>query len=160
MLNIRAEYTRLSGLTVRQLREEFERVWREPTRSNNKVFLAKRIVWRLQAAAEGDLSERSRKRAEEIAADLDLRIRPDAQTHRTLAGVRLRSGKELPRAGTVIRRVYKGRTLEVTVLERGVRFEGVQFASLSALAKHITGSVWNGRRFFGLDGPTARKEQA
>lgn len=158
-MNIRAEAERLKGLTVGRLREEYERVWGEPTRSNNRAFLVKRIVWRLQAAAEGDLSQRARRRAEEIAHDLDLRVRPDAGVHRAFGETTVRVRPAMPAPGAVIRRVYKGRTLEVTVLRSGVSFEGRVYSSLSALAKEITGSNWNGRLFFGLSGAEPRKER-
>ena len=53
-------------------------------------------------------------------------------------------------AGTWLRRLYKGRPLEVKVLAQGFEYEGRIYASLSALAKTITGSHCSGRRFFGL----------
>jgi len=45
---------------------------------------------------------------------------------------------------------YKGRTIEVLVLRDGFEFEGELYSSLSAIAKHVTGSHWNGFRFFNL----------
>jgi len=65
----------LSRMTVGELRERYIDVFGEETRSHHKDFLRKRIAWRLQALAEGSLSERARRRAEEIANDADLRIR-------------------------------------------------------------------------------------
>jgi hypothetical protein len=65
----------LSRLTVGQLREKYLDVFGEETRARHKVFLQKRIAWRLQALAEGDLSERARRRADELADDADLRLR-------------------------------------------------------------------------------------
>jgi hypothetical protein len=47
-------------------------------------------------------------------------------------------------------RLYKGRLLEVTVLADGFAYGGQRFATLSAVAKHVTGSHWNGFHFFGL----------
>ena len=65
----------LRSMTVSRLRERYREVFGEESRSNHKQFLFRRIAWRLQANAEGDLSERARKRALEIADDADLRIR-------------------------------------------------------------------------------------
>jgi len=48
----------------------------EPTGVTNKGWLCKRLAWRLQALAEGDLSERARRRASELACDADLRLLP------------------------------------------------------------------------------------
>ena len=47
-------------------------------------------------------------------------------------------------------RPYKGRLIEVTVLEVGFAYQAEHFATLSGLAKRITGSHWNGWHFFGL----------
>ena len=55
----------------------------------------------------------------------------------------------LPR--TTLSRMYKGQKIEVTIEENGVRWEGELYSSLSAVAKAVTGSHWNGRAFFGLD---------
>lgn len=59
------EIMSLSRMTVGELREKYLEVFGEETRSHHKDFLRKRIAWRLQALAEGDLSERARRRAEE-----------------------------------------------------------------------------------------------
>ena len=55
-----------------------------------------------------------------------------------------------PLPGTVLTREYKGREVRVRVLEKGFEYEGQPYRSLSAVAKAITGSHWNGRLFFGL----------
>ena len=65
----------LRRLTVGGLRDRYREVFDEESRSNHKDFLFRRIAWRLQANAEGGLSERARRRALEIANDADLRIR-------------------------------------------------------------------------------------
>src|SRR5947199_6119038 len=63
----------LSQMTASQLRDKYLQVFGEPSRSGNKDFLAKRIAWRIQSLAEGGLSERARRRAEELARDADIR---------------------------------------------------------------------------------------
>src|SRR5438445_3315810 len=63
----------LGRMTPAQLREKYLEVFGEPSRSGNRGFLFKRIAWRIQANAEGGLSERARRRAEELARDADLR---------------------------------------------------------------------------------------
>ena len=57
--NLTQELAALARLTVGQLRLKFANVFEEQTRSSNKAWLVKRIAWRLQARAEGDLSERA-----------------------------------------------------------------------------------------------------
>src|SRR5207253_5167433 len=72
---LRAEIESLRHMTVGQLKVKYRAVFGEDSRSNHKQFLFRRIAWRIQANAEGGLSERARRRALEIANDSDLRIR-------------------------------------------------------------------------------------
>jgi len=71
--NVGRELADLKQVSVRELREKYETVFGEPTRAGNKDWLFKRIAWRIQALAEGDLSERARQRADFLARDADLR---------------------------------------------------------------------------------------
>src|ERR1039458_2699202 len=72
---MRKQIDELSRMTVGQLRQKYLGVFGEESRSNHKQFLFRRIAWRIQALAEGGLSERARRRALEIANDADLRVR-------------------------------------------------------------------------------------
>ena len=72
---MRKEIDELSRMTVGQLRQKYLEAFGEESRSNHKQFLFRRIAWRIQAIAEGGLSESARRRALEIANDADLRIR-------------------------------------------------------------------------------------
>ena len=54
--------------------------------------------------------------------------------------------------GSHLIREYKDQTIRVTVLADGFDYEGQHYASLSAVARTVTGSHWNGYRFFGLAG--------
>jgi Protein of unknown function (DUF2924) len=67
------EIESLRRATLAALREKYREVFQEETRSRRREHLFRRIAWRLQALAEGDLSERARRRAYEIARDADLR---------------------------------------------------------------------------------------
>ena len=148
----------LQRLTTPQLRGRYADVFGEHTPANNRTWLLKRIAWRLQALAEGGLSERARQRAAELANDADLRMNPprpprtataapaQAATRSEPAAV----DRRLPPPGTVLTRTYKGLTLQVEVLPKGFAFQGQVFKSLSAVAKAITGSHCNGFWFFGL----------
>lgn len=158
-LNIAREVAALRRMTVRELRARYTEVFGEATRSGNKDWLWKRIAWRIQANAEGDLSERARRRAEELANDADLRVRrpaappaPSPASMTTTATVAFAGPTGALMPGTVLTRSYKGRTIAVTVLERGFEFEGEVHRSLSAVAKAVTGSHWSGNLFFGLKG--------
>ena len=153
--NLATEIAVLPRLRVSELRAKFAAVFGEPTPSHNKVWLVKRLAWRLQAQAEGDLSERARRRAVELAADADLRLSgpPAHATTSTLsqpATIRMPYDDRLPRPGTILTRRYKGRTLQVEVLDHGFAFDGNVYRSLSAVAKAATGSHCSGHFFFGL----------
>ena len=78
-LNIPKEVGAMKRLTTRQLKDRYEEAFGEVCRSNHKQWLIKRIAWRLQANEEGDLSERARRRAMELANDADLRMKAPPQ---------------------------------------------------------------------------------
>jgi hypothetical protein len=155
-MNVGKEIALLKHLTATELRARYAEVFGEETRSRHKAFLMRRIAWRLQSQAEGDLSERARARAAELARDADIRMStPKAsakgapeRTH--VAELRISSDKRLPIPGTVITRQYKGRTVAVTILPNGFEYEGEVYRSLSAVAKAVTGTHWNGYHFFNL----------
>jgi hypothetical protein len=153
--SVAAELAALHRMTVGELREKYVAAFSEETRSWNKDFLRKRIAWRIQELAEGGLSERARRRAEELARDADLRLRPPLQEKPGKTIVRrLKTAHraEVPIVGTVLTREYRGTTIRVTVLENGFEHEGRVYRSLTAAAKAVTGSHWNGHHFFGLRG--------
>jgi hypothetical protein len=156
-VNIAKEVAALSRLTVKDLRAKHVEVFGEATRSGNKDWLRKRIAWRIQANAHGDLSERARRRADELANDADLRttapkVTPDSQVAiTTTASVAFDHDSRLPMAGAILRRPYKGREVVVRVLPRGFEYEGEVYRTLSAVAKAITGTHWNGYHFFNLN---------
>lgn len=157
-LNVGKEISALQRMTVRELRRKYEDVFDDETKTGNRAWLIKRIVWRIQELAEGGLSERARKRAEELANDADLRLspprpkpattNPEAQTVTT--HVQFDHDDRLPLPGTVLSREYKGRTVQVRVLTSGFEYEGEVYRSLSAAAKTITGTHINGFQFFRL----------
>jgi hypothetical protein len=150
------------------LREKYRKVFNEESRSRHREQLFRRIAWRLQALAEGDLTERARTRARRIACDADLRILASRDFF-TAAGESIRTTQgsgnrrpqdpRLPLPGTMLTRDWKGRTLVVEVLADGFRYENRHYSSLSAIAVAVTGTRWNGLAFFGLTGsPRGRKE--
>ncbi len=156
-LNVEKELAALRRMTVGDLRARYAEVFGEPTNGRHKDWLVKRIIWRMQAVSEGDLTERARRRAEELANDADLSTtaqkvrkaenRP-ALTRQT--SVAFDSDSRLPMAGSNIKRLYKGREIVVRVLPKGFEHEGEVYRTLSAVAKAITGTHWNGYHFFNL----------
>ena len=157
MLNVAKEVAAMERMTVDQLRAKYAQEFGEPTNGRHKEWLIKRIAWRMQANAEGDLSERARQRAMELANDADLRTtaprqrRPAPGTEDRIKTVatRLRANTDLL-PGTVVKREYKGQMIRVTVLGDGFEYHGERYKSLTAVTKAVTGKHWNGFHFFGL----------
>lgn len=156
-MNVQKEVAALQRMTIRELKSKYEEVFGDETRTGNKAWLVKRIAWRIQANAEGGLSERARVRAEEIANESDIRMTPPKAKPASVVPARTKtttiafSGDErLPLPGAVITRKYKGETLQVRMLQRGFEYEGEVYRSLSAVAKKITGTHTNGYLFFKL----------
>jgi hypothetical protein len=153
-MNIVNEVAMLQRLSVGQLRQRFAELFGEATKASNRTWLIKRIAWRLQALAEGDLSERARRRAAELARDADLRLNPPQRKATTTTpppepvSIPAPVDHRLPPPGTILTRPYKGQLVQVQVLTEGFTYAGRVHASLSAVAKAITGSHCNGYLFF------------
>jgi len=175
-MNLADEIAALARRTVPELRESYAALFGEGTTAKHKTWLVKRIAWRLQAVAEGELSERARQRALQLANDADLRLSPPkptlpraeqpvaeipatgqpAATPDSVPAPPCYADVRMPAPGGILTRLYKGRRLEVTVLARGFAHDGIVYRSLSAVAKAITGSHCNGYLFFRLAGKEAR----
>jgi hypothetical protein len=150
---------KLRRLPVAALRHHYQKLVGEPGRSSNKQFLFRRLVWQLQAQAEGNLSERARRRAAEIATDSDLRSGAangywrwpaEAKTAVPRSHSRPQRDGRLPEPGTLLSRRYQGRDVVVKVLTEGFEYQAQHYRSLSAIAREVTGTRWNGFLFFGL----------
>ena len=158
-LNIAREVAVLERMTAKQHRDKFAEVFGETTNANNRTWLLKRIVWRLQAQAEGDHSERVQARAAELARDADLRVILPSREASGLPVAAMRviptsatTDKRLPPAGSIITRKYKGLMVQVRILTDRFEYAGEVYRTLSAVAKVITGSHCNGFTFFRLTG--------
>jgi hypothetical protein len=166
-LSLLARISALRSLTVAELRAKYEEVFGEPTRSNNREWLFRSVAWQIQALAEGGLSERAKRRAQELARESDVRPRrerpptpgeptPAGRTRViTLAPVR---DPRAPLPGTLLVREYRGRQIRVRVLDQGFEYEGRTFRSLTAVAEAVTGAHWSGALFFRLRKPSGAKE--
>jgi hypothetical protein len=156
MQNLAREVAALQRMTMSELKARYAEAFGEATHANNRAWLVKRLAWRLQAIAEGDLSQRARQRAAELANDADLRMTPPrgmaeaipAEQRTATKTVRFEQDDRLPLPGTILTRTYKGRQLQVQVLRDGFEYDGQVYRSLSAVARAITGSHCNGFLFF------------
>jgi hypothetical protein len=152
----------LRRFSVPELKREYGKVFGEPSHSAHRQYLFRRIVWQLQAQAVGGLSERAQHRATQIADDADLRLGgpqgfwswpEEVSLVRQLPEQgQIRRDERLPEAGTLLKRRHKGKEIVVRVLEQGFEYQSRQYRSLSAVARQITGTRWNGLLFFGLTG--------
>jgi hypothetical protein len=152
---VRTELEELRKLNTTALKAKYLELFGEQSRSSNYRYLYRRAAWRLQALAEGDLSERARERAAKLAVDADLRLRPP---HDFLTEIDAEEPNQpkphrdarLPSPGTELRRKYNDQLICVKVLADGFEYNGKQYASLSAIAYRATRTRWNGFSFFGL----------
>ncbi len=134
----------LEKLDLKALRGRWKELFgTEPPRYSGK-FLRKRLAYRLQELAFGGLSETAHVRMRQILAEggFDEDGRP--------AGRKVKKLKNMPVAGTRLVREWQGQRHEATVVGGGFEFEGRRYKSLSAIARAITGTRWNGPAFFGL----------
>lgn len=126
---------------------ELQVMWRElhgsePPRFNRK-HIESRLVYRIQELAYGGLKVETRARLAALASDLDA----SAGVASSRKG---RSVDHRPVAGTRLIREWQGVEEVVTVLDDGFEWQGRPYASLSSVARAITGTRWNGPLFFGL----------
>jgi len=152
-----AAIDKLQDLKIPALRKRYRELFGEESKSGNKQFLYRRIAYRLQANVEGDLSERARRRAAEIADDRDLRVRapkefiaPSEAVSGSVDRTRPPKDLRLPEPGTLLTRRLGDRQIVVKVLSDGFEFESRRYRSLSAIAREVTGTRWNGLLFFHL----------
>ncbi|HKZ19224.1 MAG TPA: DUF2924 domain-containing protein [Acidimicrobiia bacterium] len=146
--SIAARIAKLERMTTSELRQEWRKVIGGVPTSFNRRFLYKRVAWAVQAKEYGGLSARAQARLEELLPYAEQWM---PMGRRGLADPPPATATVSPTPGTVLTRTYKGRTVAVLVRDDG-RFEwdGEIFESLTAVAKAVTGSHWNGNLFFGL----------
>lgn len=143
----------LENMGLAQLRERYLALFGEAARSKNLPFLRKKLAFRIQERVEGGLSPFARQRLTELAPEA-LPVKPAREVRRVPKSAPAPESKardpRLPEAGTVLVREHGGFDHEVEVLEDGFRYRGRTYRSLSAIAREITGTAWNGFLFFGL----------
>ncbi len=136
----------LRKLTVGGLREKYKELFGEESASRNKTYLFKRLAYRIQEKKYGGLSERAKKRAEELAKTTPIRR---GRLGKTVEVVPERDPR-LPAPGSLLKRTFGKHEHVVKVLKEGFEFKGKNYGSLSAIAREITKTSWNGFTFFGL----------
>lgn len=136
---LEAEIARLPDLGHDELRARWKLLFGRPApKSLRRKFMARAVAYQMQVAAYGGLSAATRRRLREIA----LAVR-NGDRNAALGGVQIKPGTQLIRQ-------WQNATHTVMVLDEGLALDGRTYKSLSAVAKVITGTHWNGYAFFGI----------
>lgn len=150
----------LQDLKVRELRREWVLLFgNQPYTTRNRQFLIKRLTWRINTLINGGISERAMRRAREIADETLIRLKPRRFNVKPMEIIDTTNpdvshantpATDLP-VGTVIRRLYKGKYYEVTVIGKNqFAYDGVMYDNLTAIAWKICGYAKSGNYFFNL----------
>lgn len=138
-LAVEGELGRLASAPKAQLRVRYRELFRaEPPRAFGPDLLRRSIAHRIQEKAYGGLPQETRLLLDHLIK---------------AAIARPNSRFDLPRRikpGSELVRTWQGKSYRVTVMTEGFAYDGRPFSSLSEIASKITGTKWNGPRFFGL----------
>jgi hypothetical protein len=142
------ELDRLAMMPIAQLRVRYREVFRiDPPKAFGPDLLRRSIAHRIQEKAYGGLSRPARRLLDQMMKAFA--VKP--------------SGKiVLPRRikpGSVLMREWKGKSHRVTVLADGFVYDGDTYSNLSEIAGLVTGTRWNGPRFFGLRSKTQENDE-
>ena len=142
---VEAELERLPTTPIADLRKRYRELFRaEPPKAFGPDLLRRSIAHRIQERAYGGLSASSRRLLDQLVK----------------AAMAKPNGRlELPRRikpGSELVRTWNGETFRVMVMAEGFAYDGKTFPSLSEIATAITGTRWNGPRFFGLRSSSSR----
>jgi hypothetical protein len=138
--SVLAQIAALKTMPAPELRKQWQRLFDTPPPRYNRRFLESRLAYRIQELAFGGLKPATVVRLEALGEQLD-------------GGnitVRRQRADERPISGTRLVREYRGIEHTVTVRPDGYEWQGRPYRSLSAIARGITGTRWNGLVFFGL----------
>ena len=138
--DVPARLAALPGMPIAELKAEWRRLFGTEPPPYNRRFLESRLAYRIQELAYGGLKPETLARLEALGEQLD----------GGKITVRRMRGDDKPIAGTQLIREYQGVEHVVTVTRAGYEYQGQPYQSLSAIARAITGTRWNGRVFFGL----------
>ena len=139
------DFTELGHMRGPELRAFWkERFAESPPKMQSTDLLRRQVAWRLQEAVYGGLKNRTRRRLKELARAFD-----KDTGHVPNAMPQLKSG-------TTLTREWKGTKHTVQVLKKGFSYRGKVHATLSSVARSITGTRWSGPVFFGLKRGPAR----
>jgi len=139
--------------SLEELKTKYQELFGQEPPSSNKVFLWRKIAYRLQELECGNVTEETQGKIQELINKYDpvnnTGVRPD-NGNGEIKNSKPNRDRRLPITGTLITKEYKGKKYELKILEKGFEYNNKTYKSLSAIAKEITGAHWNGYLFFGL----------
>ena len=138
--SVLAQLAALPEKTLPELKQLWRDLYDREPPSGNKPFLIKRLAYRIQELAYGELSARAEAKLNVLIEEEDRRVK----------GLPSLRKDDRPIAGTRLIREWQGVEHVVAVLAEGFEYEGCKYRSLSAIARAITGTRWNGPLFWGL----------
>ena len=151
--SIAAEIAELRSMPVAELVARYEAAFGKSPRTKNRAHLWRRIAWKVQEARLGGLSEVTKRRLNELIAEIEFPL----VVERGVANEVVHRANGEPPIGTALVREWHGQEIIATRVEQGWEHNGVVYRSLTAVAKAATSSHRSGRAFFGL---TKRKERS
>ena len=148
------EITTLQSKPVKELKAKYQKLFgEEKAVPENKTILVKKIAYKLQEMKYGGLSPAAKEKAASLIKKYDpvnnKAVRRGPAQKGETGRVKPHRSSRLPIPGSIITKVYKGKKLEVKVLEKGFEYKGQVYRSLSGVAKYVTGDGWNGFSVFG-----------
>jgi Protein of unknown function (DUF2924) len=148
---LKSDIERLKTLDIDALRVEWRNLFgRRLPKALPKSLLVKALTYQLQVMALGDLDPQTLRVLDAYAAKNDGRWRGRVRVDRVGGASSLSSGFRI-KPGSILVREWAGELHRVMALEVGFAWNGATYRSLSEVARAITGTRWNGPRFFGLD---------
>jgi Protein of unknown function (DUF2924) len=147
---VAVEIAHLRGLDLQGLRARWQSVLQRPAPAHlGRHLLFSIIAYQIQADRFGDLDHETRKLLDRTEA-----VEPGSATPAVLVAFDQKRRALAP--GTVLVREWNQQSQRVMVMEDGFAWNGQTYDSLSRVAFAITGTRWNGPRFFGLRGKEDR----
>lgn len=137
---ILARLAALKAMSVNELKTEWQALFDAPAPNNSRTFLESRLAYRIQELIYGGPDKQNRRLLDLLADEVEGTLTRKAQI----------ADPRNPVVGTKLIREWDGIAHTVTVLKEGFEWGGQRYKSLSAVARAITGTRWNGYRFFGL----------
>jgi hypothetical protein len=154
--NIAEQIHALKSATLSTIQERYKELFSvAEAPCANKPYLIKKIAYRLQEAAYGELSDEAKARIAELIEKYDpinnKALRPQVvSAGKNVVSIPFMRDKRLPIPGTVIHKKYKDQDIHIKILDKGFEYKDKYYRSLTAIAFELTGAHWNGFAFFNL----------